>query len=57
MPAGFDRCVRGGGRVRTKTLSDNRYMHICFDSKGKSHVGHVKTNERAKAVANAKRGK
>lgn len=41
MPAGFDKCVKDGGRVRTKKLSGNRYMPICF-IKGKSYAGHVK---------------
>ena len=42
MPAGFDRCVKNGGRVRTKKLSGGRYMHICFLN-GKSYAGEVKT--------------
>lgn len=41
MPAGFNKCVSGGGRVRTKKLSDNRYIHLCFKG-GKSHAGEVK---------------
>lgn len=41
MPEGFNRCVKGGGRVRTKTLSDGQYMHICFKD-GKSYAGEVK---------------
>ena len=41
MPAGFDRCVKAGGRVRTKTLSGGRYMRICFLN-AKSYPGHVK---------------
>jgi predicted NAD/FAD-dependent oxidoreductase len=41
MPAGFDKCVGGGGRVRTRRLSGGRYMHICFKG-GKSHAGYVK---------------
>jgi len=45
MPQAFDRCVKGGGRVRTKTLSDGRYMHICF-LKGKSYAGEVKTKQK-----------
>lgn len=55
MPADFDRCVKQGGRVRTKTMSGGRYIHICYDKQGKSHAGHVKTNQRAKAVGKAKR--
>jgi len=41
MPAAFERCVRKGGRVRTKSLSGGRYMHICFRN-GKSYAGEVK---------------
>ena len=40
-PVPFDNCVKGGGRVRTKTLSGNRYMHICFKG-GKSFAGEIK---------------
>jgi len=42
MPADFEKCVREGGRVRTKKLSGGRYMHICFKD-GKSYAGEVKT--------------
>ncbi len=45
MPAAFDRCVKGGGRVRTKSLSDNRHMLICFKD-GKSFAGEVKENKK-----------
>jgi len=45
MPAGFDRCVKNGGRVRTKELSGGRYMHICFLN-GKSYAGEVKTKKK-----------
>lgn len=47
MPASFDRCVSGGGRVRTKSLGSGKYMHICFLG-GKSYVGEVKTKEKPK---------
>lgn len=42
MPAGFEKCVRDGGKVRTKKLSGRKYMHICFIN-GKSYSGEVKT--------------
>ena len=45
MPVGFDRCRKAGGRIRTKTLSKGRFMHICFDKNGKSHAGEVKTKK------------
>jgi len=41
MPAGFQQCVDNNGRVRTKTLSGGRYMHLCFKD-GKSFAGEVK---------------
>jgi len=39
-PADFDKCVKDGGRVRTKKLSNGRYMKICFKD-GKSYAGEV----------------
>lgn len=44
MPKEFDSCVRRGGKVRTKKLSKNRYMHICFIGR-KSYPGEVKTKK------------
>ena len=50
MPADFEACVKAGGRVRRKTLSDGRYINICWDKAGKSHAGevHEKAGERLK---------
>lgn len=45
MPKSFERCVRQGGRVRTKSLSGGRYMRICY-SKGKSYAGEKKKKKR-----------
>lgn len=45
MPKDFTQCVKDGGRVRTKELSGNRYMHICFKG-GKSYAGEVKTKKK-----------
>lgn len=42
MPADFDKCEREGGKIRTKTLPDNRYMHICIDKNGNTHAGEIK---------------
>lgn len=53
MPADFDRCVKGGGRVRTLTLPGGKYMHVCYLN-GKSHSGEVKQR---KSIAAAVRGK
>ena len=46
MPADFDICVAEGGRVRTKKVGKNKYIHICWDKAGKSHAGEVKTKEK-----------
>ena len=46
MPEDFDKCVKEGGKVRTKTLSKGRYIHICYDKNGKSHAGEVKTKKK-----------
>ena len=42
MPAAFEKCVKDGGKVRTKDLGKGKYMHICFIG-GKSYPGYVKT--------------
>jgi len=42
MPADFDRCVKEGGKVRTKQLDGGKYLHICIDKNGKTHAGYVK---------------
>ena len=45
MPAAFDKCrSKRNSRIRTKTLSKGRYVHICYDSAG-AHPGHVKTKK------------
>lgn len=41
MPADFERCRANGGKIRTKSLSGGRYMHICILN-GKSYGGEVK---------------
>jgi len=40
MPAAFEKCVKDGGRVRTKKLSGGRYIKICYKD-GKSYAGEV----------------
>ena len=57
MPAGFNRCVKGGGRVRTKKLSGGRYLHICFKD-GQSYSGEVKKRKKSEGqkLAKALRG-
>ena len=46
MPQAFNECVKNGGRVRTKTLKDGKYIHICFLG-GKSYAGEVRTKEKS----------
>lgn len=38
MPKAFDDCVAGGGRVRRKSLSDGRYVNICYPKGGGASV-------------------
>lgn len=45
MPKNFEKCIREGGRVRTKKLSSGRYIHICFKD-GKSYAGEVKKKKK-----------
>ena len=47
MPAGFEHCRTLGGKVRTKTLSNGKYMHICILG-DKTYAGEVKTKKSAK---------
>jgi len=46
FPAGFDKCVREGGRVRTIKPKEGEYLHVCYDKAGKSHSGEVKTSKK-----------
>ena len=36
MPTAFERCLRAGGKIRTKKLSDGSYMKICVRPGGKT---------------------
>lgn len=43
MPAQFDACVSGGGKVITKKVNSKQYMHICYPKGGGAAVpGEVK---------------
>jgi len=44
MPKSFENCVSSGGRVRTKSLSNGQYIHICYKN-GKSYAGEVKQSK------------
>ena len=51
MPEAFEACIAAGGRVRTKKLSDGRYIHICFPKGGGPGIAgevHEKKGERLK---------
>ena len=59
MPADFNACIKGGGRVRRKTLSDGRYINICYPKGGGAGIaGEVKEKqgERLKKVINEQEG-
>lgn len=45
MPADFIKCENNGGKMRTQSLSDSRYRHICIDSSGKVHLGEIKVKK------------
>lgn len=50
MPESFEKCLNTPGhRVRTKQLSDNRYIRICYIG-NKSYAGeaHEKVGEKLK---------
>lgn len=50
MPKRFDQCVKAGGRVRTKSLSGNRYVRVCCKGgrdSGKCVAGEVHKKKNA----------
>ena len=55
MPQDFLKCVKAGGRVRTKSLKDNKFIRICFKD-GKSYSGEVQTRLKHK-LTEGKNGK
>jgi len=56
MPKAFDRCVKNGGRVKTKKLKGNKYMRICWLN-GKSYAGEIKTKKKKKVTKRKKKKK
>ena len=46
MPEDFLKCIADGGKVVTKKIDKDRYMHICYDEKGKAHHGEIKTKKK-----------
>jgi hypothetical protein len=55
MPKDFLNCVKNGGKVVTKKIDKDRYMHICYLD-GKSYTGEIKYKESSKEK-NSKRKK
>lgn len=51
MPKDFMDCQKSGGKVVTKSLKGNRYIHICYGKDGKSYTGEVKTRKKKKTKA------
>jgi hypothetical protein len=49
VPKDFDDCVKDSGKVITKRLKHGRYMHICFDKKGKAYPGEIKKKKKSKS--------
>lgn len=41
MPAEFDKCQKGGGKIRTKRLGGRKFIHICILG-GKTYGGEVR---------------
>jgi len=47
MPKAFLDCVKNGGKVRTISLSDDKYVKICYLD-GKTYRGHIHTKKEKK---------
>lgn len=45
MPKAFLQCVKKGGKVITKSVGGNQYIHICYLN-GRSYAGEVKTKKK-----------
>lgn len=43
MPEDFNKCKDEGGKIITKKLKGNKYMHLCKSKDGKWHDGEVKS--------------
>lgn len=48
MPKDFLYCIKHNGKVITKKIDKDRYMHICYDENGKAHPGEIKWKESSK---------
>ena len=47
MPAAFDKCVKEGGRVETKTIDRDRHQKFCYKD-GKVYPGYVEKKNKIK---------
>ena len=47
MPAAFNRCIKNGGKVRTKSLPGDKYYHVCILN-NKVYRGEVKKKKAKK---------
>ena len=47
MPKAFLNCVKKGGKIITKKVDKDRYMHICYLD-GKAYPGEIKYKESSK---------
>jgi hypothetical protein len=45
MPEAFTKCVKNGGKVRTKSLKGGKYIHICYKN-GKSYAGEARMKQK-----------
>jgi hypothetical protein len=46
MPKAFEDCIKSGGKVRTKDLGKDRFVHICIPKGGGPSIsGEVKTKQ------------
>jgi hypothetical protein len=48
MPVDFEKCRANGGEIRTISLPEGKYIHICYDKNGQSYRGEVKTKKKKK---------
>lgn len=47
MPRLFNKCIANGGKIRTRTISKNRYRRICILD-GKTYLGEIQIKKVAK---------
>jgi len=57
MPKDFEECVKTGGKLRTKKLKNDKYIHICYDKRGKAYSGEVMTKKKVQKKAKADKQK